>query len=328
MKKDIDLINSIVEDLVSSDRKLSETMLKVKVLALKMHHEKLSSWIKSEIEGYEGKEIPDYRVVGVGVFGNVIQDGFGGFYTKNNMPLPIEFLEDKIKELLNSAPLRHPIAEIEDMALSDTDFEVSIPYVVFGKLSEPLANGWKIDSAWQLITKNKIQGIISKIKSTLLDFLMELSDEIREEEDFNLIEDKPKVDNIYDKTIGQISGKTINISIGNENIQQANVGDHSTSNVASGANIEQTISQETNGEIKEFIGLLKEKLDEIELNDDDKEDIVIETERVENQLGREKPKTNIINNSLRVIESILAGVAANAVTPMLLDTLAVILSKF
>ena len=328
METGIEWINSIMEDLVNPEYKLSETILKVKILANRLKSEKLKNWVEDEINGYEGKDVPEYRQVHVGIFGNLLQDkGFGGFLTRKYVPLPREHLEDEIKEMLRTTPLRISISELEDMSKSEEDFRIDIPYSIYPLFSKGLSNNWKVDSAWQMIPKFKIQGILTKIKSTLIDFLTEISEEIGENENIEVLKDKPKVENIFDKTIGQIKGETVNITIGSDNIQQTNVGEHSTSNVAKGKKISQKINQEFKAEVEDFLKLLKGNIDQIPLDEDDKEDIKIESRRLKSQIQRGKPKVGIIQNSLRVVEGILMGVAANALTPPILDAITALLSK-
>lgn len=100
MTTDIDWINIIIRDLVNQDCKLSDTILKVKIIANKLKNEKLKDWVDNEINGYIGKDVPEYRLVHVGIFGNLLQDrGFGGFASRNDVPLPTECLADEIKEI-------------------------------------------------------------------------------------------------------------------------------------------------------------------------------------------------------------------------------------
>jgi hypothetical protein len=329
MSTGIDWINIIIEELVNPEYKLSETILKVKILESRVKSEKLKTWVEDEINGYNDKEVPEYRDLDVGLFGDLIQDrGFSGILTSKAVPLPTEHLPEEIKEIIRKTPLRVSISELEDMSKSKEDFKIDIPYSLFPYFRQGLANNWNLSAAWRLVPKSKIQGILTKIKSKLIDFLTEISEEMGENENLSILKGKHQVDHIFDHTIGKVSGRTVNISIGSDNLQQMNVGKHSTSNVAVGNNINQSISQDFKQEIGDFLKLLEDKLDQISLDQNDKEDIRIESSRVNSQLQREKPKVGIIQNSLRVIEGILLGVTANALTQPILETLNALLSNF
>lgn len=328
METGIDWINSIIEELVNPEYKLSDTILKVKLLASKVNSEKLKKWVEDEINGYGESEVPEYRNLDVGLFGDLIQDrGFGNILTSNAAPLPTEHLSKEFKEVIRKMKLKNSISELEDMSKSEEDFRIDLPYSSFPYFNQGLANSWKVNAAWRLIPKFKIQGILTKIKSKLIDFLTEISEEIGENKNLSILKGKKQVDHIFDQTIGKISGNTVNINLGDHNLQSVNVGDHSSSNIASGKNVSQVINQDITTEIKDFIKLLTDKVDNIKLDQDDKEDIIIETNRVTTQLQREKPRIEIIKNSLRVIEGILLGITANALTKPIIDAVAVLLSK-
>lgn len=328
MTAGIDWINSIIEELVNPDYQLSDTILKVKILASRVKSEKLKTWIEDEINGYSEKEVPEYRNLDAGLFGDLIQNrGFGGILTSNAVPLPTEHLSEEIKEIIRKTPLRVSISELEDMSKSKEDFKIDIPYSLFPYFRQGLANNWNVNAAWRLIPKSKIQGILTKIKSKLIDFLTEISEEIGENENLSILKGKQQVDHIFDHTIGRITSKTVNITIGSDNLQQINVGEYSTSSVAKGSNINQNISQDIKAEVEALLKLLADKLDQIPLDQHDIEDIKIESNRVNSQLQRDVPKVGIIQNSLRVIEGILLGVTANALTPPILNAITVLLSK-
>jgi len=178
------------------------------------------------------------------------------------------------------------------------------------------------------ISLNNVEGIISSIKSNLLKFLLELAEEIGENENIEIMEHKKKIDNLFDKTIGNLTGETVNISIGTDNIQTVNTGDNVKMNIAKGEKINQTINIEAEKELTDFIKDLKVQLEKLNLNTDDKKDIENEISRIETQIEREKPKYPIINEALKVINGILIGVAGNVMTPTILDKLGWLIGQF
>ncbi|KKL23683.1 hypothetical protein LCGC14_2422920, partial [marine sediment metagenome] len=251
---DINWINNIVNDLTNPDYRLSNTILKVKVLALKSNNEKLKSWVQNEINGYKDLDVPDYRVIKVGIYGNMVQDrGFGEFQTRQEFPLSIYHLSEEIQESLRTAKIKGSIADLEEMVIAKGEYSIVVPPMLYSELSAAFKNDWKIETAWQSIPKNIIQGIIVKIKSKLIDFLVEISEVIGQGENISILKDQPNVDNIFDKTIGQIIGDTVNISVGTENIQSINSGEYSSSNVAIGNNINQSITQDIKTDVKDFM---------------------------------------------------------------------------
>lgn len=326
MEKQVEISNWIdntISDLVSSEKKLSDTFLKVQVLAFKIQNPKLKEWVDKELNGYkETDNIPEYRNIPTAVFGNLIQDrGFGGAIYRRNERIPIEYQRKEIAEKLIERKLPIKLAELENMLNSENGFIMYLPDFFCQEFSKMYNNFWYVEAAWQRITKNSIEGLISAIKSHLLNFLLELNSEIGNNSNFSIMDSKKEINNLFDKTIGNIKGENINISFGNDNIHTVNKGDNSQSNIIKGDNNLQTIKSETKIKLDEFIQYYQENEDKLELKQEDKEDIRNEISRIETQIKRDNPKVNIISTALETIHGLLLGVAGNAYTPVVLDKL-------
>lgn len=329
MNQTIDWINTIIKELVDPQTKLKDTLLKVQVLAFKIKNTKLKEWVDNELNGFIGKEVPLYRKIPSAVFGNLIQDrGFGGMMTRNNHALPIEYLKKDLRDAMMSVSINSSVSELEHMIEKGGEYQINIPHVIYNEISKLFSNGWVVDSAWQKLSLNNVEGIISSIKSNLLTFLLELADEIGEKENIDIMEHNNKIDNLFDKTIGNLNGETINISIGTDNVQAVSTGDNAKLNVAKGKKIKQTINGEAQQELSKFIEELKLQLDKLSLDTDDKADIINEISRIETQLIREQPKYPIINEALKVVNGILTGVAGNALTPPIIEKLSWLMGQF
>jgi hypothetical protein len=248
--------------------------------------------------------------------------------TRNNQVLPTEYLEKDLRDGLNSVSINTSVSELEHMIEKGGSYSITIPHIIHSEITKLLDNGWVVDSAWQKISLTSIEGIISSIKSNLLTFILELADEIGEKENINIMEHKKKIDNLFDKTIGNLTGETINISIGNENVQSVNVGDNTNSNVAKGENVNQTIKSANHQKLQDFVEALKPLLEKISITQDDKLDILNEISRIEAQLQRNEPKYQIINESLKIVNGILIGVAGNSLTQPIIEQLTWLIGAF
>ena len=329
MNQTINWINTIIKELVDPQKKLKDTLLKVQVLAFKIKNPKLKEWVDNELNGFIGKEVPAYRKIPFNVFGNLIQDrGFGGMMTNKNHALPIEYLEKDLMEAMMSVAMNSSVSELEHMIEKGGNYRINIPHFIHNEITKILSNGWVVDSAWQKISLNSVEGIISAIKSNLLTFLLELADQIGENEKIDIMEYKKKIDNLFDKTIGNLSGETINISIGTDNVQTVSTGDNAKLNVGKGKEVTQTINVVVLQELNKFIEELKPQLDKLSLEADDKADIINEISRIETQLCRQQPRYPIINEALKVVNGILIGVVGNAMTPAILERLSWFMGQF
>jgi hypothetical protein len=210
----------------------------------------------------------------------------------------------------------------------DNQYGIDLPHSIHQQISGLYENNWYVERAWKVISISDIQGVISSIKSNLLNFLLELTQEIGEDARVNIMEHKKRIDHLFDQTIGNISGGNIHITIGNDNLQSVNYGERASINVAKGDNINQSINGEALKELSKFVAELKTIIDRFALSTDDKADLLAEISRLEIQLQREKPKHSIISGALNTINGILIGVAGNAMTQPILDQLEFLIGRF
>lgn len=328
MNQTINQINSIISDLVDSTTKLQDTLLRVKVLAFKIKNDKLKVWVDNELNGFVDNEVPSYRNIETNVVGNIIQDRGFGMLTNKNYTLPIEYIEKELRSKIKHAAIKNSISELAHMIEGGGRFQIIIPHMIHSKITKILANDWVVEEAWQEVGLNQLEGIFSSVKSKLLSFLLELADEIGENENIEIIENKSRIDKLFEKTIGNLTGETINIVIGSDNIQAINTGENANFNIAKGENIKQTINFEAQQELSNFILSLKDQIENLSLAREEKEDILSEIARIETQLQREKPKYPIINSALNIVNGILIGVAGNVSTQPIIEKLGWLIGQF
>ena len=138
---------------------------------------------------------------------------------------------------------------------------------------------------------------------------------------------KKEVDNLFEKTIGNISGETVNVHIGDRKNKTISKGDDAKINNAQGDSSTQEINTQLKDEIEELSKFIKENLTNLDLDKEDKEDILNEIQRVDSQISRQNPKVTILNTALLTINGILTGITANAVTPIVIERITDIISK-
>jgi hypothetical protein len=328
MNQTIDSINTIIQELVDPTVRLTDTLLKVQVLAFKIKNSKLKSWVDSELNGYNSTlEVPSYRQVTTMVIGNLEQERFGGMLRRSRQPLPVEYLDKDIYDSLKEAKIQNSVSELELMVKGDGTCQIPIPYAISTKFNVVFGNEWVVNTAWREISHTSLEGILGSIKSKLLTFVLELAEEIGEKENVNIM-DKKKIDNLFDKTIGNVSGGTVNISIGSESMQTINTGENAVLSITKGKKIKQKNHVEVQHDLSRFINEMKSEMDKLSLEIEDQKDVLLEISRIESQLSREKPKYEIINSALKVIHGILIGVTGNALTPIILEKTQWFLSQF
>jgi hypothetical protein len=321
MNQIIDNIKTIISELLEPQNQLTDTLLKVQVLAFQLKNSKLKEWVTNEINGYQDGKIPDYRRVPTVIYGNIIHP-FSG-QRKDNEQLYIDYLDIDLQNRLKNALLRNSISILIEMINSKKQYQLTLSHYFCKVFTQQLTDNYQVTDIWQRINTNDIVGIITSIKSNLLNFLLELAEELGEHQNIDIMKEKPKIDNLFDKTIGQITGNnpTINITtIGGGDIQSLNIGSGANINVSKGNNNSQTINiNDIKKELENFIADFKATIDTLDVSKEDKEDIITAITEIETQLQSEKPKYPMITQSLDIVKGILIGVAGNAVSPTIIE---------
>lgn len=309
------LIDSIIDELVNQDSSLENALLKTQVLAFKLKNDKLKIWVNNELNGYNKQdEIPEFRIVNTQVKGNLFQGlGYGGYQQLTDTVLPIEYLDNKELGSLSKHKFLVRISEIQDLSKSKNGLIAELPYSFLVMMSKRMSP-WEVIKAWKVISTSSLVGILSTIKSKLINFLLELKEELGDE-NIPIMQKKKEIDNLIDKTIGEINAQNVNISIENRNIQIANSGAENQFQLTSGNNADQKIGTL---DIKDVLKFIKDNINELGVNEILQEEILIEVNRGESQLKKSNPKTQILLQSLNVVYDILVGVAGNAYTDKVL----------
>ena len=325
-----DLIDKIVDDLIDESKKLSSIMLKVQLLATEIENEKLKSWIKAEIHGYDAENTPEYRKLRVGVSGNLIQDaGFRGIWERKNVTIPLERLDKKYHGVFEHINLNSNLGELEELVTNDDNPQINLSPTVcslFSTVTQP----WNVIAAWQEIGQNQIEGILLAIRSSLLDFISELRQQYGRKGNYeSIVKNSSDVDKLFQKTIVKsISGENVNVTLGDG----SNIVDTgkvtAPLNIATGDNASQQMTANDIGIFREVAELLRPEIEALGSDNIEKNQLLEEIGRLENELSTSSPNTTVLGTITKKIEELLTGVASSQMTPFVLEKLKMITSGF
>lgn len=172
------LYEELLLSVTNTNSQLEDIFFKLKVLAARLRIKKFIKFINSELNGYNNIDnIPSYRKVN-GVLKGTVENPI---CRRPNITLPIMHLEKYGLENIKICNFPNKISELE--AFLDKD-EVYYPInpEYYQILSESLDNGYVVTNAYIPISKAQIKGILTSIRSTVLDLLMSM------EEDFSQTE--------------------------------------------------------------------------------------------------------------------------------------------
>lgn len=211
------LISEIIEILSSDTGKLSDALIKTKVLLHKIGHKELVPWVNSELNGYhDRKSVPEYRVLPA----QVLVNASNGAYRVTSHHIPMSHLDEKHRESLETARMDQSLAVLEKFTeKDDSHLQAHIPMESYGILGKGLGNYYQIESAWSEISHTSVLQILIQVRSRLLDFVLELNDQLPSE--LNEEEVKERIDSVDAGNLfnSAIFGDNTTILVGSSNTQ-------------------------------------------------------------------------------------------------------------
>jgi hypothetical protein len=212
------LLSDIINELISENVSLNTILLKTKVLASRLNNKELIEWISGELNGYnENMQLPDYRIVDVGVSGDVVN----GRYSLTNQQIALTRLPDILVHELTHAKVTSSVSQIEQMVSVDNPHQrLESPLSV--EITSYLADNiqgmgnpyFNIIRAWKDIGIDKFIYILSSVRSKLLDAMLALEKEIGTETRIEKIDNR-KIATMMNNIINN-SGDGNILNTGNE----------------------------------------------------------------------------------------------------------------
>lgn len=164
------LLDEIIAILSDEKGTLNSALLKTKVLLHSLGKKDLATWVTSELKGYPGENVPEYRIVKCQVKGNVSSIA----WQMNDTPLPIMHLSDEQRKNLTTQACMLSISSIEEAVRAyrakGTELIRPLPveYSVFFK--KALQPGVEVIRAWCEIGPMDVENILSEVPISLARF--------------------------------------------------------------------------------------------------------------------------------------------------------------
>jgi len=284
--------------------------LKLQVIVHILKNEKLKNWVEYELHGYPDKRtLPEYRIIPGVVYGDMEQHrGFQGSYRISNFILPTSHInDDHLLDILRTFRCKDSISKIEEIANNDEqEINVTLPDFCIPYLQRGLETNCYLNQISQHIQKFDLKNIVDQVKSSLLQFLLEINDELNLDIEFTAMENMEKIEKAINNTI--YAGV---VATGENATINAN-----ESNIVGGQNNSVTINETVKKKIEDLVAQIVEISDTFS---EEKEEVLNELARITTQLKKSTPKTDIISSSFQTINNILTGVAGNLTTPVVVD---------
>jgi len=303
---DISIIgNGLIEDLTGTVS-ISTVMLKAQVLAKCLGNADFSKWVDLEQKGYIGVSqdiIPQYRVIPCGVKANV-SIPFRGMYT--NFDVPVDAISDKkAVEYLSHMYISQPIGEIERLANTDNsgDLTSQLPAFAYSVISPLFPNGY-VEGCWQHTGQAAIGSIVDTVKSLLLNFIMNFCTEGTMEFDVKCLSRQDRVQQVFNQTI-------------NNSIVNNGDGIIEASNSVVGSDV--SFSKDDIDKLKDILGTVEEY---VSVHFDETLSDVLND--IKQELQKANPRVGVLRKFWMALKGIAISVAANEITPLADQAIALI----
>jgi len=194
------LIQSIINDLLETDKSLTSPLLKTKVLAKKLNNEELLTWVNNEHIGYSGTDnLPRYRYT----LGQLL-----GSYTVNgrtvvtNQPIMASMVDKEFSDFVNRSPINMSVESMESLLAEEKTGRLilSLPAEVLSSISRAYREegnyGFQLLTARIETSKTALVQALSEIRSKLLDLMLELESKYGDIDIDHLVKEKSTVNSI------------------------------------------------------------------------------------------------------------------------------------
>lgn len=181
-RREANLLVQIEKDALDESVPLATALRKCVVLGGKSGSEQLRDWATRELQGYEQKEVPDYRVVGA----PLQIDGFSGNFQFSRKQFPPSELPDFVQEhITEEVELREGVGGLEALANRS---EIKLMPMMGGDLVRVLNSeiedpSQHIDRIYWNVSPSALHGVLDRIRTGLAQLVAELQAGMTDNED-------------------------------------------------------------------------------------------------------------------------------------------------
>jgi len=170
----VSLLRDIQDAAVDGSTDIATVLRKCKVLATRLGNEKFSKWVDAELSGYASvDDLPEYRILSVNSLGH-----FSGPFNSGlrNAPLPMSCVPEEFREGVRHSYLTAPISNYVALINSDGDGtpQENWPADLVAYCQDKFVEGMALVSAWKLIPRNTLVGVVDTVRNRILSFVLEI----------------------------------------------------------------------------------------------------------------------------------------------------------
>lgn len=171
------LLREIQNAAVDADTSVAVVLRKCKILAARLKHEPFKIWVEKELNGYpKDEDVPAYRILeNLQSRGNF--SGYGGSGMRA-ASIPPACVPEKFRQSVTKYTFRAGVALYESL-LSDNEENLQVPWSadLVAHISGNIYRYMNCMSAWMVIPRGAVVGMLDTVRNKVLSFALELETE-------------------------------------------------------------------------------------------------------------------------------------------------------
>lgn len=214
------LLDDLVTLLSDERSSLPGALLKTKVLLHQIGQKELVEWVNKELNGYaDNDDLPEYRIIHAKVVGTVVSIGF----RYENFDLPIMHLEERWRRRFTRPRLDQSLGALQRLQeAKGQSLTFPVPVELTGLFTKALERGNHVQSAICVANISQIDNIFTQVRSRLLDFVLQLKEELGDLPEEEVKPGAPGTANAATLFQSAVFGDGATIVVGNNNVQHVN----------------------------------------------------------------------------------------------------------
>lgn len=282
------LVLELEQEAYDSSASLSNILRKAKAVAVKLQLKQPTAWVEAELNGYRGKDVPEYRKISGRVKAHNPYVGL----------IPMVCPNPEVERLIAEHWVRESVASIEH-TLASTG-EPMVPLT--GAKAQFLAKHSSVPEfqTYLMISRTALAAILDAVRNRVLDWSLALqADGIMGQGMSFRPEEKAKV-----------SGKGDTYNIGSIGNFAGNLGGSVAGDVTGTAN--QNLGQELE-KVAELMRQLRRHAGDVGLDAGDQAKVTRNVEAIEEELRGVVPKPGVVKGLLKSIKATMEGAGGSLV---------------
>lgn len=217
------LLQDIQDSATGSNTPLSDLLRKCLVLAARLKSNNLKNWVEKELNGYANNDnLPKYRILHVNSYGYFCGPFQSGW---RNAPIPPSCIPENLRKLATTHYFIGPVSALEDLVRGQTSGNLQSPWDpdMTALVGEQIYEGMNCLSAWRMIPRNSIVGVLDTIRTRILNFVLEIESQYPDAGEATSGKEPVPQERVNQVFNTLIMGNVGNLATGSRDSQQSSV---------------------------------------------------------------------------------------------------------